>query len=383
MKRAEQRIVFAKEFVEKANRIHNNKYDYSNVEYINSRTKVSILCPIHGLFEQTPATHIKGCGCPECGKIWTDEHRNNQRKATKAQAFTLDEWIAKARSVHGDKYDYSQVVYENQRSVVKIICPIHGLFEQKADSHVRGFGCKLCGYNSEYSKSPHYWTDEQYEKIAQTCLERYGAKRYLDSNQGRKHLKAVLSSPEHKAKMSKIISSDEIQEKTKQTCLSRYGVTSAMKLESVKEKMIVEKRKRGTFSTSRTEDVMYKKLCDRFGKENVIRQYKDVRYPFNCDFYILFMDLFIELNASWLHNDKWFDNQDADCIKQLNFWNQELAKGKKFYQAAIETWTIRDVAKRKIALKNNLNYVVFWKNDLSDFYCWLESDELIINNIKY
>ena len=46
---------------------HNNKYDYSKVEYVNSSTKVCIICPEHGEFWQTPHKHLSGQGCPKCG----------------------------------------------------------------------------------------------------------------------------------------------------------------------------------------------------------------------------------------------------------------------------------------------------------------------------
>ena len=55
-------------FIERAKAVHGDKYDYSKVEYINMHHKVLIICPVHGLFEQLPQPHLKGQGCPECGK---------------------------------------------------------------------------------------------------------------------------------------------------------------------------------------------------------------------------------------------------------------------------------------------------------------------------
>ena len=179
-------------FIEKARQVHNDKYDYSQTVYVNTRNKVTIICPEHGAFEQRADSHLLGNGCPECSKVWSDEHKQNlQKSSRKSRGMTTEEWVEKARSVHGNKYDYSQTVYKNQRTNVKIICPKHGLFEQKADSHIRGFGCKLCGYESENHNGVHEWSDEQRQKIAETCRKKYGADRYLDSKEGREKIRKI------------------------------------------------------------------------------------------------------------------------------------------------------------------------------------------------
>lgn len=382
MNREEKRIKFEQEFKEKGKQLHNNKYDYSNVVYVNSRTKVKIICPKHGEFEQLPSSHLQGNGCPECAKVWTSEHKNNHvTSSRKSRGMTTDEWIKRAKQVHGDKYDYSQTEYVNQRTNVKIICPVHGLFEQKADSHIRGCGCRLCGLQSENYIGVHNWTDEQREKIANTCQERYGASRYLDSDAGKKHISDVKSTPEFRKKMSDIISSDEVQGRMKSTCLNRYGVSSPMMLSEVVDKVGESKRINKTWSTSKPEENMYVILCDKFGKKDVVRQYKCKRYPFHCDFYIKSLDLFIELNATWLHGKHWFDSSNKDDIDTLQVFKQKIALGHRFYEVAIDVWTVRDVKKRQTAIDNNLNYVVFWKNDLSDFKEWLNTDKLVLNNI--
>ena len=123
------------EFQEKANKLHNFKYDYSKVEYVNSRTKVCIICPEHGEFWQTPNSHLNGQGCPKCGVI---EVHNKQRKSN-------EQFVKDARNIHGDKYDYSKVNYKDRKSTITIICPIHGDFEQTPSKHLQGHGCPKCG----------------------------------------------------------------------------------------------------------------------------------------------------------------------------------------------------------------------------------------------
>ena len=122
-------------FIETARKIHGDKYDYSKVEYINNSTKVCIICPEHGEFWQTPNKHLSGQGCRKCGikRVWEKRGR-----------ITTEEFINKAKKVHGDKYDYSKVEYKNNSTKICIICPIHGEFWQTPSSHLGGCGCPKC-----------------------------------------------------------------------------------------------------------------------------------------------------------------------------------------------------------------------------------------------
>ena len=122
------------EFIQKANEVHSNKYGYLKVEYINNQTKVTIICPEHGEFEQTPTSHLSGKGCPECGII--------ERKTK--NSLTTEKFIQKANEVHDNIYDYSKVEYVNSYTKVTIICPEHGEFEQKPNGHLSGQGCPKC-----------------------------------------------------------------------------------------------------------------------------------------------------------------------------------------------------------------------------------------------
>lgn len=126
-------------FIRKANIVHSNKYDYSKVEYINSYTKVCIICPEHGEFWQLPNDHISNHSeCPKCA-------RNSMIQKT---AFSNEEAIDKLKSIYGDKYDYSKVIYENNRSWITLICPVHGEFKTKAEWAFKGNGCKKCAIDA-------------------------------------------------------------------------------------------------------------------------------------------------------------------------------------------------------------------------------------------
>ncbi len=122
------------QFIEKAKEIHGNKYDYLLTEYKNNKTKIKIICSEHGEFEQIPLTHLKGQGCKKCGS----------QSSGLLRKLTTEDFIEKARLVHGDNYDYSLVEYMNSSSKVVIICPVHGEFEQECNSHLMGSGCSKC-----------------------------------------------------------------------------------------------------------------------------------------------------------------------------------------------------------------------------------------------
>ena len=124
------------EFIRRANKVHQNKYNYDKVVYRTTGEKVCITCPIHGDFWQTPDNHvIQKQGCPVCGK----------EKKYRIESLGIDGFIKKARAVHGNKYDYDSVTnYTNNKNKVCITCPIHGAFWQRPDQHLRGAGCPKC-----------------------------------------------------------------------------------------------------------------------------------------------------------------------------------------------------------------------------------------------
>jgi len=123
------------EIIEICNKRHNNKYDYSLIEFKNLSDKVQIICPIHKIFEQRLTTH-KTSGCPKCSSI----------------KLTNEIFIEKANKIHNNKYDYSLVNYKNAKTKVKIICneDDHGIFELISDSHLRKKrGCPKCSYKKK------------------------------------------------------------------------------------------------------------------------------------------------------------------------------------------------------------------------------------------
>ena len=119
----------AEGFVRKAQGIHGDLYDYSTVRYERSNKKVEITCRIHGVFLQAPNSHLgRKAGCPKCA----------------GKSMTTEEFIGKAMEVHGDRYDYAHTSYALIKEPVTVTCPTHGDFQQSAEGHLAGHGCRQC-----------------------------------------------------------------------------------------------------------------------------------------------------------------------------------------------------------------------------------------------
>lgn len=132
-------------FVEKAKKIHNNKYDYSKSVYTGCFEKILIICPFHGEFNQISTYHLCGNGCRQC---FIEKIKNNHKLK-----LSQDEFIRKATEKHSNKYIYDKTIYTKIVSSIIITCPIHGDFNQIAHKHLQGSGCRDCGLISSISKN--------------------------------------------------------------------------------------------------------------------------------------------------------------------------------------------------------------------------------------
>ena len=189
------RKLTTQEFIQKAKQVHNKVfenldgaldcYDYSKVEYKNSTTKVTIICPIHGEFQQTPGNHLSGKGCPECAKLNRSKSRKNSIKTT------LD-FIKKATDIHNNFYKYDKSVYTKRANKLIITCPIHGDFEQIAGDHLGGHGCPKC--KSDKAKLN---TDSK-EQFVEKAKKIHGIKYdYSKVNYINSQTKVCIICPEH------------------------------------------------------------------------------------------------------------------------------------------------------------------------------------------
>ena len=134
------RRLTTEEFIERARAVHGDRFDYSDTTFVNSKTKATIRCRSHGTWSQLPGNHLAGKGCRACAGL---------------DRLTTAEFIRRSQEVHGAKYDYSKSEYINQKTRVRIICPIHGEFLQLPFEHYHaGSGCNRCA-SEERGLTPH------------------------------------------------------------------------------------------------------------------------------------------------------------------------------------------------------------------------------------
>jgi hypothetical protein len=151
-----------KSFESRAKETHGDKYNYTKSVVKEKNDKVVIICKLHGEFRQLPGNHISGQGCPECGKL--------SRGAS--QRYSLKQFLFSVKRVHGNKYDYSKVKYFNSQTKIEVICPTHGSFMMKANSHANGQGCSVCG-RIEANKNIALTYSEFLGRAAKTHGSRY------------------------------------------------------------------------------------------------------------------------------------------------------------------------------------------------------------------
>ena len=134
------------EFIEKATLLFSEKYNYSEVKYFNSQTKVEIICPIHGKFSMKPNSHLNGQNCPKCGRV--NANRNIRTIYSTA--------LKRFKSVHGDKYEYLEETYVDFTTKMVIICSTHGEFSITPHAHYSmNAGCRKCGFLTSAKKNEH------------------------------------------------------------------------------------------------------------------------------------------------------------------------------------------------------------------------------------
>ena len=179
---------------------------------------------------------------------------------------------------------------------------------------------------------------EIYQKISQTCINKFSVESPLKNK--------------------------EVREKIKQTNIQKYGVDNPLKNKEIWKK---SQDNRQISSKSKLENKFLNYLKLKYESDDIITQYKSKEYPYYCDFYIKSINLYIEIQGHWTHNDHPFDINNLNDQQIMNIWRTKSLSD-NYYKNALNTWTIKDVEKRNTAIQNNLNYLeIFGKTDLNKY----------------
>lgn len=145
------------DFIEKANKIHNFKYEYIDINYINNKSKIKIQCKEHGEFEQRVDSHLHGSGCPRCSKI-----------------SNYYDFVIKANKIHNNKYKYTIFKWNSHKDKIDILCKKHGSFKQIINDHLNGSGCKKCNL--------HMLSEEDFFKKVKEINKNYDYSKTIFKN---------------------------------------------------------------------------------------------------------------------------------------------------------------------------------------------------------
>ena len=318
------------EFIRKSQYKHYSKYDYSKVEYIDSKTKVCIICPEHGEFWQVPSSHVRGCGCPLCAK----EEKSKMRRGN------TDTFIYNAIKVHSTRYNYSKTNYINSRTKVCIICPEHGEFMMTPSNHLNGQGCPKCmgkqmdnglfiskanevhGDKYDYSKVEYI---DSKTKVCIICPE-HGEFWQVPA----KHLYGrgcPKCSMEHRKDRQKI-SYYEFLKKVKKVHNGKYSYSDAPNFNGMHSKIEIICPKHGVFTQlaydhlaghgcpkcaaieSEAEREIYEYICSLIGSDEVIKKDRSILNGKEIDILIPKYNIGIEYNGLKWHSEEF--NKDSE-----------------------------------------------------------------------
>ena len=356
--------------------------DCSNIKESYLRIKYNILeipkCPICGnnckFYGSINYVYDNTCGNRKCitklrnlnskqTKLerYGDENYNNMKKTkqTKLERYGDENYNNSIEAAKHKNYKEIQEKIKNtclERYGVSSTWKIDGVLEKSKQTKLEKYGDENFTNREKYKETciTRYGVDNSFkyekfqQKYKQTCLKRYN----VDHN--------WKMASEHK-----LTNTPEANNKKKQTSLKNWNTEYPIQSKAVQDKINETKRKNHTFNTSKIETESYKLLKEKY--QDVLYQYKSDKYPFVCDFYIPSLDLYIECNYHWTHGGKPYEGTEED-INKIKLWE---SRNTKFYNNAINCWTVRDVKKRNIAKENNLNYLEFW--DINKLKKWLDN----------
>lgn len=328
-----------------------NKCLLEEIEYVSNRYADS------NSIEETLyriKKHIDVCPvCKICGKklIWTKKHAYHtycSKRCANLDPIQINKRLQGTINKFGTKSSFSS----------------NEVIQKRKNTWTEKYGCHP------------FSSKEIREKIKETCLSKYGVESIWKSKEIREKIKETCLS---KYGVDNYAKTKEFKRKLKETCFNKYNdyscnlesTTLLSHTKEANEKRYATMRRNNSWSTSKPEEDFYNNLCHYFDKSKILRNYKDdKRYPFHCDFYLVDLDLFIECNFHWTHGGHPFDLNSIEDKSKLEQWK---SKKTKYYNKAIETWTISDVKKHEYVNTYKLNYIEFYnESEVHDFYIQLD-----------
>lgn len=364
------RVNTPQDFINKSNRVHNFKYNYSKIDYKGTSSKVEIICPIHSSFFQAPNSHMTRHGCPKCGI-------DNNKK-------TKEEFLKEANFIHGNKYEYPNLKFSTIAEKITIVCPEHGAFSQDIRKHLMGRGCWPCktksktktteefinesnkvhNFKFDYSKCEYETSDSKVIIICPTHGE-YSvfATQHVQGKDCKKCADAKMG-------YDRRITLEQFIAKAKEFHGDRYDY-SACKYESYIKKVEIICKTHGSFM-SRVVNHLQGTGCPKcsepkgefrtrkFLEENNIKfetqkWFDDCRnprtnYPLKFDFYLPEHNILIEYDGKQHYSYTRFENnevaeKDLENTKFKDSVKNQYAKDKNIKLIRIPYFKVKDISK--------------------------------------
>ena len=336
-------------------------YVYKPFKYYNITINPGI-CPICGNSIKLKYHKLQKFCCKKCADIFLQSNNSyKQSNILKAAETSLKRYGVKnvmdsesfRQKIKDTKFEkYGDSNFNNRLQAKETCLKKYGVENQNQSDFIKE--AKKQTFISKYGVDNAVKISGVLEKIANTKLEKYGDSKYNNRDLAKETFISKYG-----------VENYNNRDLAKKTTFERYGVENYSnsierhKRESeIQDKINDTKRLHNSFHTSTPENNLYNLLLTKFKSDDIIRQYKSNLYPFACDFYVKSLDLYVELQGTWLHGSEPYNPKNEKHIKIVNEWKSRSTSHKtNFYDVAIKTWTIRDPLKRKTALKNNLNYI--------------------------
>ena len=332
-------------------------YVYKSFKYYNIQINPGI-CPICGNSIKLKHHKLQKFCCKKCQNIFfqTSEayKQSNIEKAKQTCKLkygvenVMDSNLFRQKIKDTKLKKYGDSNYNNRIQAVKTSFDLYGFDNYNNRKKAKQTFVDLYGVDNPAK------IDGISDKVKETKFEKYGDFNYNNRKKAKQTCIELYG-----------VNNYNNRPKAKQTTLDLYGVENySNSLErkerelKIQDKINNTKRLHNSFHTSTPENNLYNLLLTKFKSDDIIRQYKSDLYPFACDFYIKSLDLYIELQGTWLHGSEPYNPKNPEHLKILEMWKSRSTSHKtNFYEVAIKTWTIRDPLKRKTAKENNLNYI--------------------------